>query len=812
MDQQHWLSCYLTKMNPFQGSAFGRITGIVIVVAVFLCVQPLSAQTVEEPANPTEPAADLATPVIAEEPAADTIEDASPEAVATETIIDTSTPSQEVIQDETVTTEELGASDASILPDSPWYGLKRFGRSIREAVTFDPIKKSTLQLRHANQELADVNKLIQEKSFASIDPAVLDKALSYVEQKGEAIKLRSADIQRSDPQSQDGTAPSESGELVQALLYRQIKQQKLLEHLEKQAIQESSDTAPALVERIQQTRERSAEQVGESVSQMEQNPERLAAHMQEVLEDQPGSEFKHLRNLEILRRVEESVPEEARDVIRDVVETKMLKEFTDNLGQFPPEERREKFQNYVEHIGGDETRHVEIFDQLKQLDDISGENAQVFEASKDIFVRRFGERVEQFGELGEEFAARARERALARFKEGGADVSKLRAIEDIESRINIDDEALRRDIEKHRTAAIQAFKEEFADPESQTVAAKFEKLSKELADNPDPIAFKAIQSLKENLLPAQREFADRMERSMQEKFIQRAVKEQEKFFAQITTSNPEDIQFFQELKDKFIANPGEFAGPPGTPGFAPFTSAVFEKGIAAQTDVIANRLDAIDDQQGLEQFQQKFQNLDENALNALRRRHNAFEETFKEKQTNIQNDDLRREAEASQLQFDPFCDDACQKQERQRFEQMIQTQKERPQPMEIQRQFNPDQLQPQLKQEFIPPKENPVPFNEPAFKQEFNTPNQEEQNKPEFMPGQMPELKQEFPGEFQKIMMKEEPRPDVKPEFQPEFNKPDMQGGFLEQPPSFSPPEGNGPEDAPPPGGGPTNGPQSGPQ
>lgn len=176
MQQKTWRSLSTQENDSFSGVYLYLLTGIILLIAVFLFVRPASAQTVEEAAG--EPVVEV--PV-------------TEEAVVSESV---SEPSQEVILDETVTPAQLGVADSSVLQDSPLYWFKRFGRQLRETFTFDSVKKSQLQLRHASQELADVTKLLQEKSIKEVDPAVLDKALSYVDQKGEAIKLRAVDIQK----------------------------------------------------------------------------------------------------------------------------------------------------------------------------------------------------------------------------------------------------------------------------------------------------------------------------------------------------------------------------------------------------------------------------------------------------------------------------------------------------------------------------------------------------------------------------------------------------------------------------------------
>ncbi len=84
--------------------------------------------------------------------------------------------SQEVLIDERLSLEDLGGETAVILPDSPIYFLKRWGRGINEAFTFDPIKDAKLKLQHANQELSEVKQMIDFKGIENVSAGAIVRA------------------------------------------------------------------------------------------------------------------------------------------------------------------------------------------------------------------------------------------------------------------------------------------------------------------------------------------------------------------------------------------------------------------------------------------------------------------------------------------------------------------------------------------------------------------------------------------------------------------------------------------------------------
>jgi hypothetical protein len=62
--------------------------------------------------------------------------------------------------DETIEAEDLEISEPNILPDSPFYFLKNWGRSIQSFFAFNPVSKAELRLRFANDKLIEAKKLV----------------------------------------------------------------------------------------------------------------------------------------------------------------------------------------------------------------------------------------------------------------------------------------------------------------------------------------------------------------------------------------------------------------------------------------------------------------------------------------------------------------------------------------------------------------------------------------------------------------------------------------------------------------------------
>ena len=92
--------------------------------------------------------------------------------------------------------------------------------------------------------------------------------------------------------------------------------------------------------------------------------ERIAALLEKNLQKVKGSEFKDLKNLEILKKLEEKVPAETKEVIQKV-RANTLKNLKETFEEMPVQKQK-KFQEYIEKVSGEKEKQMEIIDNLKQ--------------------------------------------------------------------------------------------------------------------------------------------------------------------------------------------------------------------------------------------------------------------------------------------------------------------------------------------------------------------------------------------------------------------------------------------------------------
>ena len=251
-----------------------------------------------------------------------------------------------VALDEDVSAQDLGVGEPNILPDSPLYFFKEWGRNIQSFFTFDPVKKAELKEKFTSEKLIEVKTMVeQNKVQERIEMAIENYRNELGEMVGATERIR-----------EKAEENEEVGKFLDKFIQQRILQDRLLQKLEEQV--------PAEVfKKIKEAREIHIEKFGEVMTKLEDKAkiqQRLEKNLQEV----KGSEFKDFKNLEILQKLEEEVPEEAKEAVRNASENTLLR-LKEGLEKLPLQ-AQEKFNEYIEEIGGEKEIQMEVIEKLKE--------------------------------------------------------------------------------------------------------------------------------------------------------------------------------------------------------------------------------------------------------------------------------------------------------------------------------------------------------------------------------------------------------------------------------------------------------------
>ena len=248
--------------------------------------------------------------------------------------------------DEDVQSEDLEVSEPNLLPDSPFYFLKNWVRGIQQVLTFNPVKKAELRMKFANEKLMEVKKMVEKTK----DPEKIKKAAENYQQEIEKVKNQAEKIKekaKENPQVES---------FLDKFIHQQTLHEKLLQKLENQV-------PPEAYEKIEEARNAHLERFKDVMLKLEDRKEKITEKLDEILEKQGGSQFKEFKNLEVLKNLEEKVPEEAKEAIQKAEEN-ALKRLQGDLEKMSPEDQ-ERFKEYIEKISGEKEKQLEILENLK---------------------------------------------------------------------------------------------------------------------------------------------------------------------------------------------------------------------------------------------------------------------------------------------------------------------------------------------------------------------------------------------------------------------------------------------------------------
>ncbi|PJC40568.1 MAG: hypothetical protein CO042_03150, partial [Parcubacteria group bacterium CG_4_9_14_0_2_um_filter_41_8] len=203
--------------------------------------------------------------------------------------------SQEATQDEIVTEEDLG-----VTTPGRFHFLKRIQRAVQRVMTTDPIKEAQFDIDEAHEELLTARKIAEENPGDEQASQKAQEAIAKFEQKISDVKDRAQEIK-------DKKA-GQSGTFLEKIADMQIKQQKMLDNLEGKLPEQA-------FEKVQLARERALEHASEIFTKVAENKEQITERINAAMENQQGSEFKDFKNMEIMERLREHMPDETKAAV-----------------------------------------------------------------------------------------------------------------------------------------------------------------------------------------------------------------------------------------------------------------------------------------------------------------------------------------------------------------------------------------------------------------------------------------------------------------------------------------------------------------
>ena len=181
--------------------------------------------------------------------------------------------------DEEVQASDLGINEPSLLPGHPFYFIKDWTRNIKSIVTFDPVKKASLESEFANEKLIELKKMAE----LNMSEDSLEKAINSYRERVQKTEELTAKIEQK--AGEDENVKDFSEQFTQ----QQILHDKILLKLEQQVPEN-------VFEKIKEARDEHIDRFQNTLLNIEEVkdiPEKLINGLNNI----EGSDFKAIKTL-----------------------------------------------------------------------------------------------------------------------------------------------------------------------------------------------------------------------------------------------------------------------------------------------------------------------------------------------------------------------------------------------------------------------------------------------------------------------------------------------------------------------------------
>lgn len=260
-------------------------------------------------------------------------------------------PSAEIIlQEERITSQDLGVAEPALLPSSPFYFLKNLTRGIQRIFTFNPVRKIELELRFADEKIAEAKKLAEASPENS---QAIERAIENYRDSQARLKARLGALRET---SKNPNVNRLIGELAE----RAVQHEKLFAELK-----EKFEARPGLKEKFEAVRESIEESLAEAAGK--DGTQQFARKLESVLLEVRGSDFKHLSSLEILERIQAKVPEPFREKLAEIREdfSERLREDIEAFVKTHEAVAPEILREALEKLPGEKARRIVILEEIR---------------------------------------------------------------------------------------------------------------------------------------------------------------------------------------------------------------------------------------------------------------------------------------------------------------------------------------------------------------------------------------------------------------------------------------------------------------
>ena len=470
--------------------------------------------------------------------------------------------------------------------------------------------------------------MIEEKGLQNVDPSVIRGAIVVFQNKLEDVRdtasaLKSAKVEQ----------PEVVDKLLNEVTDKQLKQQKVLDLMGKQALQAKQDAGSEstsnsrqleqMIVAVDETKDSSIGALTDVLVGVEDSPENIGVRVTNVMDRQTGSEFKDLKNLEVLKAMQSKAPASVKDAM-EVARKNTLEKFEVRIKELPPVVRAEKFKLYVEKASSDVTKLLSLLNDIKASPNIPTDLLSKLEEAKEIAVRKFEDKLKAMDD------PRLEQRFLDRFDTTSVD--DMVSLQEFKSRMKTGSDELKK-MEVVQEKSLAEFKKTFTDSTSQNQAEQFQRLSRELLTNPTPKTFALVAALEREVTadPSKKAFLDKIGDDMKRQFENQFRREGDKFMERVATLDPHDMAALETFN---------------------FDDDFTDRLAKRNADKFKDYMKVVDDPEDFDQFHDRFFDAPPEVIAKIKKNDSSFQEAMQFKVRKMTEVKLEKEREIARAALD----------------------------------------------------------------------------------------------------------------------------------------------------------------
>lgn len=274
----------------------------------------------------------------------------------------------EAVIEEEVSYQDLETEAPKLLPNNPFYFIKTWSWGIRRALTFNSVKRAELELKILNEQAAELKRL---KEVAPDNIGAIEKAVANYQDNVERLRNRLEALQET-------SENPNIDKLLDKLTDRSLKHQQIFDDLKIKLEQN-----PALVDKLDNIQDR----VNEIVARIPEKFEdalKFEERIKNIIQQRPQRIFKELREAELLDRLAEKLPEQAKERLESLKEETISK-FEAQIQSWSGTDKEKLLTpGVIKQLPGDSLRRIEILKQVEGLIVNPGLKAEIKEIKEGL--------------------------------------------------------------------------------------------------------------------------------------------------------------------------------------------------------------------------------------------------------------------------------------------------------------------------------------------------------------------------------------------------------------------------------------------